>query len=334
MIAHALSLGAPAPALAPTPRDVLRTVGCSRLLRFRGSRPPPGDRAPVLIVPSLINRWYVVDLRPGASLVAALVEDGHDVYCLDWGVPRDEDRFLEWDEVLVRLRRAVRWTQRHAQAERVALLGYCMGATLAAIHGALHPDTTAALVDLAGPIDFSHAGILGHFVDRRWFSADAIADAGNVSPEQMQSGFVALRPTAQLAKWWALAERGHEPHAREAFSALEAWADDNVPFPAAAYRRYIGELYQDNALVRGTHHVAGRRVDLAQVRCPVLVITASRDAICPPPAALALRDHVGTTDTTHLQVPGGHVGAVVGSRATSTLYPALSAWLTEKTARP
>ena len=75
--------------LAPTPRDTLFREGTAALYRFRsaeGAAPRP-NRAPLLLVPSLINRWYVLDLRPGASLARALVDAGFDVYCLDWGVP-------------------------------------------------------------------------------------------------------------------------------------------------------------------------------------------------------------------------------------------------------
>ena len=60
----------------------------------------------------------------------------------------------------------------------------------------------------------------------------------------MQSGFVALRPTAQLGKWLSLFDRLSDPERLEAFRTLEEWASDNVPFPAAAYVRYIVELYQ------------------------------------------------------------------------------------------
>ena len=123
--------------LAPTPRDVVRREGRSRLLRFRPADQVArvGSRPPLLLIPSMINRWYVLDLRSGASLVEALVEAGHAVYCLDWGVPQDEDRYLDWDRAVARVRRAVRWTLRDSGAERLGLLGYCMGATLAALSG-------------------------------------------------------------------------------------------------------------------------------------------------------------------------------------------------------
>ncbi|MBC8001717.1 MAG: alpha/beta hydrolase, partial [Opitutaceae bacterium] len=96
--------------------------------------------------------------------------------------------------------------------------------------------------------------------------------------------------------------------ARDGFLALDAWASDNIPFPAEAYRRYIREMYQANQLVDGTHRVAGREVSLRAITCPTLVITASRDAICPPGAATALLDHIGSSDKEILEVPGGHVG--------------------------
>lgn len=311
--------------LAPTPRDSLFSEGTATLYRFRASEASSG-RAPVLLVPSLINRWYVLDLRPGASLARALVDAGFDVYCLDWGVPEAEDRYLDWDTVVGRVGRMVRRVQRESGAPRVGLLGYCIGGTLAAIHTALEPDSVAGLVNLAGPIDFAEGGFLAHMVNPRWFDPQAIADAGNVSAQQMQSGFVALRPTAQLGKWLSFFDRLGDPERLEAYQALEEWASANIPFPGAAYAKYIRDLYQENALARGEHHVAGRRVRLGDIRCPVLTVVTDRDVICPPPAAQALNDLSSSSDKSLLVIPGGHVGAVVGGSAPKQLYPRLAEW--------
>ncbi len=314
------------PPIAGSPRVEVPLEGGARLLRFE-SRGSPAPAPAILLVPSLINRWYVLDLRPGGSLVAALVNAGFDVWLLDWGVPEAEDRYLDWDAVLRRLGRAARRVLRETAGSALTLLGYSMGGTLAAIHAAQHPGSLAALVTLAAPIDFAEAGMLRRMVDPAWFDAGAIAEAGNVAPWQVQAGFVALRPTLDAAKLAALPDLAADPEAREAFLAREAWLRDSVPFPGEAYRRYIGELYQGNQLVAGTHRVNGATVALGAIRCPVLAITASRDAICPPAAGAALLRHVGSPDTAVLEVPGGHVGAVVGSRAAKELYPALMRWL-------
>ena len=312
--------------VAPTPKDTLHREGKGSLYRFRGGA-TARSHVPVLIVPSMINRWYVVDLREGASLAAALsAGTPWDTFCFDWGIPEDEDRYVTWDDVVAKLDRMVKRVLRITGAKQVSLLGYCMGATVSSIYTALNPDKVAAFANLAGPIDFTHAGRLGTMVDERWFDPVAMTAAGNLSANQMQSGFLALAPTGSISKWVGLADKGHDPKARTAFGALETWASDNIPFPAGAYVTYIKELYQQNLLFKGEHWVAGRRADLKNIRCPVMAIVAERDAICPPKAATALLDATSSTVKDVLSVPGGHVGAVVGSRAAKELYPRLREW--------
>lgn len=315
--------------LAPTPKDTILSEGTARLYRFRRPVSAEAARTPLLVIPSLINRWYVLDLRAGASLVEAL-NRRFDTFCLDWGVPEDEDRYLDWDRVLKRIGRAVRRVKRETGAQKVAILGYCMGGTLSGIYTALYPDDVAALINLAGPFDFSKGGMLAQLVRPEWFDPEAIASAGNLPAPQMQSGFTTLRPTLNVSKWVNFAQVAHDEQAREAFFAMEHWANDNTPFPAAAYATYIGELYQKNALVAGQHHALGRQVDLGKIACPVLTIVASKDNICPPPAATALNERASSTDKEVLTMPGGHVGAVVGDLASTQLYPRISAWLDQR----
>ena len=314
--------------ICPTPRDVVFEDGSARLYRFYtpGDEAAPGERPVALLVPSLINRWYVLDLREGASLVQACLDAGLDTYCLDWGEPRDEDRYLSWEDVLRRLSRMRRRVHRMTGAETVGLLGYCMGGTLCAIHTALEPEGIGGLINLAGPIDFGHAGTLGVMTDPRWFDVHAIADVGNVSPEQMQSGFVAMRPTGQVSKWITLADRVFKPGFLDSFRALDTWANDNVPFPAEAYRTYIEDLYQKNLLVKGEHRALGQAVDLGSIEVPLLTIAASSDHICPEAAARGFHDAAGSEDKELVVVRGGHVGAVVGSRASRELYPQITSF--------
>jgi polyhydroxyalkanoate synthase len=245
---------------------------------------------------------------------------------MDWGIPQDEDRHSTWDDAIQKLDRFVRRTCRLRDVEQIGLLGYCMGATLCGIYLATHPERIAAFANLAGPFDFSEAGLLGEMVNPEWFDVDAVVEAGNVQPVQMQSGFVAMRPTGDAAKIVTYADRMFQPGFKESFAALDEWASDNIAFPAEAYRTYIRELYQENLLVQGRHWVCGRRADLANIECPVLTIAATRDHICPPQAAMCLNAHVGSKVKDEIVVKGGHVGAVVGSKAATTLYPQMTDW--------
>ena len=86
---------------------------------------------PVLLVFALINRPEIFDLRPGNSFVEFLLEEGYDVFLLDWGVPGDEDADMGIDNyVCDELPWGIRETLRASGQEELSLLGWCIGGTL------------------------------------------------------------------------------------------------------------------------------------------------------------------------------------------------------------
>src|SRR5262249_46835070 len=141
------------PPVGTTPSDVVHRENKWRLLRYRPRPAGIAHPTPVLLIPSLINRHYVLDLLPKKSFVEYLVAQGFDVFCIDWGTPGDEDRYLEFDEICDRyVGRAIGVAARMSGAEKAHVLGYCMGGTLAAIHAGAHPERFASLIALAAPI--------------------------------------------------------------------------------------------------------------------------------------------------------------------------------------
>jgi polyhydroxyalkanoate synthase len=319
------------PDVARTPADVVHAENKWQLLRYRPRPGGPAFRTPVVIVPSLINRHYVLDLCPGKSFVEAMVARGHDVYIIDWGTPAAEDRFLGFDEICDRyIGRAIRKAARTAGTERVHLLGYCLGGTLAVIHAAAHPERLASLVALAAPIDFDEAGMMRDWVRTKAFDVGALVEAmGNVPWPLMQAAFHLLRPTLPLVKGMSLVERAWDDEFLDGFFAVERWSNDNVSFPGAAYRRYIEALYRDNALVSGRFTLFGQPVRLQRIDCPTLAVTFEGDHIVPEASGRVLLDLVGTTRTRSIRLRGGHVGAVVSRKAAAGLWPQLSAWWAE-----
>jgi polyhydroxyalkanoate synthase len=317
---------APLPEVGQTPADVIHRENKWRLLRYRARAEGLAFRTPVLLVPSLINRWYVLDLKPNKSFVEWLVNRGHDVYVIDWGRPGPEDRHLSFDDVCDRyLGRAIRRTGRAAGADRVHLLGYCMGGTLTAIHAAARPERVSSLVQLAAPVDFEDGGMLSAWTRSRRFDVDALVRAfGNVPWPLMQASFHLLRPTLNLSKAVHLLDRAWDDESLDGFLALETWGNDNVSLPGALYRTWVDRLYRDNELVRGTFTLSGRPARLESIRCPLLNITLADDYIVPESSAAPLADRVASEDVTSLRLPGGHVGAVVSRSAATRLWPVLS----------
>ena len=118
-----------------------------------------GDGPVVLFVPSLVNRWTVLDLMPGHSMLRWLAEQGVHPMLLDWGEP--EPAFTLTDYIAGRLVRAMAGRRMRDSGDRIVLAGYCMGGTFATAAAALRPDLVSGLALLAAPWDF-HAGDVEH----------------------------------------------------------------------------------------------------------------------------------------------------------------------------
>ncbi|HEY1957200.1 MAG TPA: alpha/beta fold hydrolase [Polyangiaceae bacterium] len=317
------------PNVGMTPSDVVFTENKWRLLRYRSDRVT--HARPILLVPSLINRHYVLDLLPGKSLAEWLVARGWDVYCIDWGTPGPEDRYVTFDDVCdAALGRAIRKTAKTSGADRVHLLGYCLGGTLTTIHAAVHHDRIASMCALAAPVRFDSPGLLEAWTRTPTFDVRAIVEAtGNVPWQLMQSAFHMLRPTLGLSKTVHLIDRVWDDEFLDGFLALETWGNDNVSFPGECYVRYIEELYRGDALRKGTFTLGGKPARLENVTCPLLVVSFEHDDIVPKDAATALVDLAGAKIKQHIHLPGGHVGAVVSRSASKRLWPALDTFFAE-----
>lgn len=326
VFALAQRLAKKGPAVGQTPAREVHRENKWRLLHYVAR--PEGRRfgAPVVLIPSLINRHYVLDLMPGKSFVEWLVARGHDVYCVDWGTPTDEDRYLTFDEITDRyIGRAIRVACRESGAPRAHVLGYCLGGTLAAIHAAVRPEHVGTLTLLATPIGFHDGGLLSRWTRTRAFDVKGVVEGlGNVPWQLMQSAFHMLRPTMNLAKATTMLDKAWDDEFLDGFFALETWGNDNVSFPGACYERYIEELYRGDALVKGTFSLSGQPAKLENIRCPLLTVTFEHDAIVPWQSGAVIMDMAGSTDKHRLHLQGGHVGAVVSKKAAKGLWPAMA----------
>lgn len=303
-----------------------------RLLHYLPKEGVARKRTPLLLVPSLINRHYVLDLMPGKSFAEYMVAQGHDLWIIDWGTPGPEDRWLTFDDVCDRyLGRAVRHVARTSETGTTHLLGYCLGGTFTTIYAAARPEKIASMIAVAAPIQFADDGLLSAWTRSSTFNVDAMINAfGNVPHQLMQSAFHLLRPTLNLSKAVHLIDRAWNDEFLDGFLALETWGNDNVAFPGECFRKYIGDLYRNDALVKDTFVLSGVQAKLGNIKCPVLAVTFEHDNIVPWKSAAILIDRVSSTDKERIHLNGGHVGAMVSSSAAKGLWPKMSAWLTAR----
>jgi len=318
--------------IGATPKDVVWTHRKTTLYRYRSDH--RRHALPVLLVFALINRPDIFDLRPGHSYVEYLLDEGFDVFLVDWGVPGDEDADMGLDSfVCDELAWAIRETLRAAEQDELSLVGWCIGGTLVAMHAATAERSPARnLVLLTTPVDTS-GSLYGKWVGRDSFDVDLVAE---VLPSIPGAGIDwANKMMKPVTNWWTtyrqlwdrvLAGDGR----REAYQAMARWVADNPPFPGRAYREWITWMYKENRLVSGRLRLRGRRVDLRRIDQNLLVVTAGADHIAPRPGTMPLLDLVASEDVTHLDRPGGHIGLMAGSKARNEIWPEIAEWLAER----
>jgi polyhydroxyalkanoate synthase subunit PhaC len=327
-------LTAPDAVIAATPRDVVWTYRTTTLYRYRSDCRE--HAVPILLVFALINRPDVFDLRPGHSFVEHLLAEGFDVYLLDWGVPDDEDADRGLDSyVCDELRWGIRETLRSSGQDEVTLLGWCIGATLSAMHCALGNPAVRNLVLLTAPID-TRGSLYARWIGHDEFDPEVVTDGFPSVPGPAID--VANKLMKPVANHWTTYRRlwqdvlAGKP-VRGSWQPMAKWIADTPPFPGRAYREWLAWMYRDNRLVDGRLRLRDRRVDLRRIDQNLLVVTAAGDHIAPRDGTLPILDLVASEDVTHFDRPGGHVGLMAGSKAKHEIWPDLADWLRERSGR-
>ena len=321
-------------AIAQTPKELIWTLNKTRLYRYVPVV-PARDRHPVplLLVFALMNRPYILDLRPGHSFVEFIVSKGYDVYLLDWGSPGIEDKHLKLDDyALEYLPRAIRKLKAVSGSSEFSLLGWCIGAILTTIYSAMRPDDGLRnLLLLTAPLDFSNRDVLtfAKWVDEKYFDVDKVVAAfGNMPGEMIDYGAKALKPIDNyITNYCKLWDNIDDPRVVESWHAMNTWVTDNIPMAGASYRQLIVDLYRNNRLMKGELKIRGEFVDLHKLRANLLTVIAQGDHITPPCQSETILSKVASRDTEVYRIPGGHIGIMAGSSAHRTTWPHIEAWL-------
>ena len=315
------------PDIEPSPRDLVWRRESARLWRYRSN-----DRrhsVPILLVHSLVSKSYVLDLLPGNSMVAYLVEEGFDVYLLDWDAarPADAGNTLEtYSDHLIPL--AIKAACAESGADELTLLGYCYGGLLVLLTAATRPDLPIRnLVTLTTPCDFREMGFMSRmFLDGRLDPEDAVDENGLVPAAIMDLGFQSIKPTDRIVQPVNLWEQLWHSGRTENFLAINGWSRDQLPFPGAIFRQTVEVLIRDNALLTGEVPYNGRIARLRDIKMPYLNVYCEKDTIVASEAAEPLLDLVGSRDKSELHLKSGHVGLIVGRYAKEVARPAIADW--------
>lgn len=290
----------------------------------------PADGKPVLFVPSLVNRWTILDLDDGASLLEAAADRGLRPLVIDWDRPGAAEAGFDLDAYLTdRLVPALTEACAVTGRGKLPVVGYCMGGTMAVALAALAPAAVAGLALLAAPWDF-HADPIQARQGQALATAlgpmlDALPDDGVLPLDALQMLFTATDPLLVAAKFDRFAGLTPGDPRRRAFILLEDWLNDGVPLTAPVARETLTGWYGENRLAAGAWRVAGRTIDPAALTLPSLHMIPSADRIVPPASALNLA--AAMAGARILRPPLGHIGMVTSRSAPRHAWRPLLAWL-------
>ena len=313
-----------------TPSEVVYEEDRLKLLHYK-TDVPRRYKTPLVLIFALVNRPYILDLKPGKSVIEHFVQRGFDTYLVDWGVPTDADRHLTLDDYINGyIPNVLDYLRERTGSADANVLGYCMGGTMSAMYTALHPQTVRNLILMAAGIDFgTRDGLLQLWTGPEVFDVDGFIEAfGNAPPWFLQTAFLMLKPVANLVeKPLGLLERLESDEAVDEYFTMESWLNDNIPVPGEVFREFVKYLYQQNRLIKGTMPVGKHTIDLKKITCPVLNLMAQRDDLVPCSQSAVFNDLVSSTDRKTIQFPAGHIGLAVGSKAQRELWPQVCDWL-------
>ncbi|PFO01437.1 class III poly(R)-hydroxyalkanoic acid synthase subunit PhaC [Bacillus sp. AFS076308] len=323
----------PKPEVGPTPKEVIWTKNKTKLYRYV-SEQPKKHKIPLLLIYALINKPYVLDLTKGGSLIEYLVNNGFDVYLLDWGTPGYEDRNMKLDDFIIDyIPRAVKKVLKTSKVDELSILGYCMGGTMTSIFAALYPELPIRnLIFMTSPFDFEDSGSYGAMLNEKYFNIDKVVDTlGVIPPEMIDYGNKLSKPMANFyGPFVSLVDRVDNEKFVKSFKLLQKWLNDGIPFPGESYRQWIRDFYQKNKLIKGELVVRGRKVDLKNITANVLNLAGQNDLIAQPHMVEALMDVISSKDKQFKNLPVGHTSITFGSQASKITYPTIGDWLAER----
>jgi len=303
--------------LAMTPGKVIFQNDLMQLIQYA---PLTGKvkRAPLLIIPPWINKYYILDLREKNSFIRYLIEQGHTVFCISWVNPDQRFAKTDFEDYMSDgALTALREVKRASGADSINILGYCIGGTLLAMVLAYLkaapqkdlPKITSATF-LVALTDFSEPGDLGVFIDEGQIAAleATMAEKGYLEAGAMSTTFNLLRANDLI---WSFVINnyllGKEPFP---FDILY-WNSDSTNLPAAMHSFYLRKLYMENKLVEpGGVTMKGQPLDLRTIDTPTFLLSTQDDHIAPWRSTYAATQ-LYKGPVTFVLAGSGHIAGIV-----------------------
>jgi polyhydroxyalkanoate synthase subunit PhaC len=275
--------------LALSPGSVVFENRFLQLIQYAPSTETVFQR-PLLMVPPCINKYYILDLQPGNSLVEFLVSQGFTVFMVSWRNPLPEDtdgiELASWDDYIEHgLIAAIDVVREVTGQAKINVLGFCVGGTMlatsAAVLAARRQSKIASMTLLATMLDFVDTGALGVFANEphAQLREKMIGAGGLMTACELGNTFSFLRPNELV--WNYVVSNYLKGQTPMPFDLLY-WNSDGTNLPGPFFTWYFRNTYLENKLcVPGAVTVCGKQIDFAKLKVPTYLQASKEDHIVP-----------------------------------------------------
>ncbi len=318
-----------------TPSEVIDSGRTRELHRYEKAKGVRSKGLPVLLVPPLGSQASCFDLRRGLSLAEDFVAKGRPTYLVDYGPLTGADRKVGLEHFINDvLPPAIRKVSEDAGGRDVHLVGWCMGGLLSICTTAVYPDLPIRSIGMvASPFDTSKIPSLkavrtiAKVTDGRIIGT-ALKAAGSVPAPLVSLGFKATALPVYLKKPRTLWTRREDREFLGQVQAVDSIMNNMLAYPGRATLQVYQRMALRNELATGKVQGPNHLVDLAEIRVPVMNVAGQTDVLVPVAAAHHVGSLLPNSPDVRLPVaPGGHLGVLTGSKAPTTTWADLHAFL-------
>ena len=314
--------------LAVTPGSVVARTEVCELIQYQPATPAV-HQFPLLLVPPMINKYYITDLAPGRSMLEYFVSQGYQVFVISWRNPGRQARGWDLDTYGEAVVASIGAAREITAAPKVNIIGLCAGGILSSMVSA-HLSATGRLDQVATLclgvtlLDMTEAGTTVSFMDQAAAKASILASRarGYMDGRTLAEIFAWLRPDDLIWNYWVNNYlQGKTP---PPFDILY-WNADTTRMPAGLHRNFI-EIAMANALTKpGAVSMLGSPVDLSEINVDSYVVAGIEDHISPWPSAYRATQ-ILSGNVRFVLSNSGHIAAMVNPpsnpKATFRLAPA------------